>query len=79
MRNSWDLRWELHQLLRFVRRDRRWCVELYDDLTQDPGKRPSDEPIRRWILSDRQDAVAFAESLSGHLVTHGPDEGLPEP
>lgn len=77
--NAWDIKWELQQFRRLIRRDRRWCVELYYGITQDPGGTPSSEPDRRWIRPDRQDAVALGNSLSEHLASHGTEDGLPAP
>ena len=77
--NAWDFKWELQQLWRLIRRDRRWCVELYYGISEDPGGTPSTEPDRRWVRSDRQDAVAFGNSLSEHIASHGMEAELPAP
>lgn len=77
--SAWDLRWELQLLSRLIRRDHRWCVELYDDVHDDPGGVPAEAPARRWILPDRRAAIEFAESVSDQVVSRGLEAELPDP
>jgi hypothetical protein len=77
--NSWDLRWELAQLRRLLRRDRRWRVELYRDVSSDPQATPRQDPAHTWVLEDRRSAAAFAETISSHLHRVGDTDPLPNP
>ncbi|MCU1352053.1 MAG: hypothetical protein JWM05_1262 [Acidimicrobiales bacterium] len=66
-----DVRWELTHIWRAVRRDRRWRVELYVGISQDPQSTPHQMADQAWVLPGREQANAWAERLSGLLQAGG--------
>jgi|1186.fasta_scaffold47175_1 hypothetical protein len=71
--NGWDVAWEGEQLARLLRRDRRWLVEFYPHITEDPLGRPDDDALRFWITADKAAAVA----LAGRVVRAVERGGVP--
>ena len=77
--NNWDVEYELQFVRRLLRRDRRRFVELYEDISEDPGGTPDQSVRRRWTLPDRASAAQFAERLCTHLARYGLASQLPTP
>jgi hypothetical protein len=69
--NSVDVRWEFHQLTRFLRRDHRWRVEVYRGASMDATDLPRREPDECWVLPDRATATSFADQVASKLRQSG--------
>jgi hypothetical protein len=70
-RGSWNRDWELAHLWRWLRRDRRWLVEVFNGIKEDPGRTPEREASRSWVCSDLAAACTLAERLCRGLETEG--------
>src|SRR5258705_12260661 len=52
--NSWDLRWEWERLRRLLRRDRRWRVEIYEGVAEEPIDLPREDAARVFVAEDKK-------------------------
>jgi hypothetical protein len=61
--------WAEERLLRLLRRDRTWRVEIYERLKEEPVDLPGEEPSRVFVAKDKNAAVILAERVASLLAT----------
>ena len=77
--NNWDLRWEWERLTRLLRRDRRWRVEIYERVAEEPIELPREDAARVFVAEDKKAAARLAEHVAALLASGGTaavDRGL---
>lgn len=67
--DAWQ--WEWQELVRFLRRDRTWRVEVYEGISEDPIGTPNVDAACVFVCEDKKDAVATANRVVARVEKSG--------